>query len=139
MGAGFGWLAASSRRSLVRAIVAVEPAGPPFVQIPGIGSFTHGLTSLPLAYGPDPANGKLDGLPVAVVTAESSGHGQADAATASFLRECGASVTEIRLGELGIHGNGHAMMLEKNNAEIAAVITGWIASVLDTTVSTSSI
>ena len=36
MGGGFGWLAASSRRSLVRAIVAVEPAGPPFVTLPGI-------------------------------------------------------------------------------------------------------
>jgi hypothetical protein len=35
-------------------------------------------------------------------------------------------VDEIRLGELGIHGNGHAMMLEKNNAEVAAVITDWI-------------
>ena len=36
------------------------------------------------------------------------------------------SVDEIRLGELGIHGNGHAMMLEQNNAEVAAVITDWI-------------
>jgi hypothetical protein len=38
----------------------------------------------------------------------------------------GAAVDEIRLGDLGIHGNGHAMMLEKNNAEVAAVITDWI-------------
>ena len=31
-----------------------------------------------------------------------------------------------RLGEIGIHGNGHAMMLEKNNVEVAAAITDWI-------------
>jgi pimeloyl-ACP methyl ester carboxylesterase len=126
MGGGFGWLAASERRPAVKAIVAVETAGPPFVTIPGIGSFAQGLTSLPLSYGPGESEGKLDGLPVAVVTAESSGHGPADAATAEFLRRCGADVTELRLGELGIHGNGHAMMLEKNTAEIAAVITEWI-------------
>lgn len=35
-------------------------------------------------------------------------------------------MTELNLAGLGIHGNGHAMMLEKNNAEIAAVITDWI-------------
>jgi hypothetical protein len=39
-----------------------------------------------------------------------------------FLRDGFA----LRLADLGIHGNGHAMMLEKNNAEIAAVITDWI-------------
>lgn len=130
MGGGFGWLAAAERRSLVRAIVAVEPAGPPFVTLPGIGSFEHGLTSLPLPFGPGESEGKLDGLPVAFVSAESSPLGAVTHETAEFLRRCGASVTELRLGDLGIHGNGHAMMLEKNSAEIAAVITGWIASVL---------
>jgi hypothetical protein len=66
------------------------------------------------------------GIPIAIVSAESSGHGPADQATAAFLRSCGADVDELRLGELGVHGNGHAMMLEKNNAEIAALITDWI-------------
>ena len=47
-------------------------------------------------------------------------------ATAAYLRSCGAYVDELRVGELGVHGNGHAMMLEKNNAEIAALITDWI-------------
>jgi hypothetical protein len=35
-------------------------------------------------------------------------------------------VTELRLAELGVHGNGHAMMLERNSAEIAAVLSDWI-------------
>ncbi len=125
-GGGFGWLALSERRRLVKAIVAVEPAGPPFVSLPGLGEFSHGLTAVPLSFGPGDGDAKLDGLPVAVVTAESSGHRAADQATAEYLRGCGADVTEMHLADLGIHGNGHAMMLERNNAEIAAVITDWI-------------
>jgi hypothetical protein len=35
-------------------------------------------------------------------------------------------VDELRLGDLGLHGNGHAMMQERNTAEIAALITDWI-------------
>lgn len=130
MGGAFGWLAAAERRHLVRAVVAVEPAGPPFVKHPVLGEFTHGLTAVPVSFGPDEADAKLDGLPVAVVSAECSGFGPSCEQTASFLRSCGADVTELRLGGLGITGNGHAMMLEKNNAEVAAVITDWISKVV---------
>jgi pimeloyl-ACP methyl ester carboxylesterase len=126
LGGGFGWLALSECPSLVRAVVAVEPAGPPFATLPGLGAFSHGLTPVPLVFGPGSGDGKIGGVPIAVVTAESSGHGAADHATAAYLRSCGAEVDELRLGDLGIHGNGHAMMLEKNNAEIAALITDWI-------------
>jgi pimeloyl-ACP methyl ester carboxylesterase len=127
LGGAFGWLAASERRSLVRAVVAVEPAGAPFMNHPVLGSFTYGLTAVPVSFGSGAGEAKLDGLPVAVVTAECSSFGPSCDATAAYLRECGADVTELRLADLGIHGNGHAMMLEKNNAEVAAVITDWIA------------
>ena len=33
----------------------------------------------------------------------------------------------IRLADIGIRGNGHFLMLEKNNLEIAAVIADWLA------------
>jgi hypothetical protein len=33
----------------------------------------------------------------------------------------------VPLGGRGIHGNGHMMMLEKNNLEIAGVINDWIS------------
>jgi pimeloyl-ACP methyl ester carboxylesterase len=125
-GGGFGWLALSERRPLVKAIVAVEPAGPPFVDHPALGSFRHGLTPVPVSFGPGPDEAKLDGIPIAVVSAECSGFEPSCHLTAEYLRSCGAAVDEIRLGDLGIHGNGHAMMLELNNAEVAAVITDWI-------------
>lgn len=126
-GGGFGWLALSERRSLVKALVAIEPAGPPFVAHPVLGDFTYGLTPVPLSFGPGPDQVKLGGVPIAVVSAECSGFEPACQLTAEYLRDCGADVTQMRLGDLGIHGNGHAMMLEKNNVEVAAVITDWIS------------
>jgi hypothetical protein len=32
----------------------------------------------------------------------------------------------IRLADIGIRGNGHFLMLEKNNLDIAAVIADWL-------------
>ncbi len=123
-GGGFGWLAASERPSLVKALVAIETV-PPFAEHPA-GSFSYGLTPLPQSFGPGDDQAKLNGLPIAVVSSPCSGFEPWCRATAEYLRSCGASVDELRLDELGIHGNGHAMMLEKNNAEVAAVITDWI-------------
>ena len=35
----------------------------------------------------------------------------------------------IRLADRGINGNGHMMMLEKNNQEIAALMADWLKDV----------
>ena len=34
--------------------------------------------------------------------------------------------TFVRLKDVGIRGNGHMLMIEKNNLEIAAFIDQWI-------------
>ena len=34
--------------------------------------------------------------------------------------------TFVRLADIGIRGNGHMMMLEKNNNAIAAVMLDWL-------------
>ncbi len=34
--------------------------------------------------------------------------------------------TFIRLADVGVHGNGHMMMMEKNSDAIAAVMDGWL-------------
>jgi hypothetical protein len=39
-----------------------------------------------------------------------------------FLEQAGVHPTWINLGAAGILGNGHMMMLEKNNLQIAEVI-----------------
>ena len=50
----FGWLIADARPALVKGIVALEPAGPPFKDALFHSGFdrTSGLTSLPLTYDP---------------------------------------------------------------------------------------
>ena len=74
---------------------------------------------------------KLQDLPVLVVEAEASYHAPYDHCTVRYLRQAGVmKTTYIRLADLGIHGNGHMLMLEKNNAEIAAVAASWLKETL---------
>lgn len=49
-----------------------------------------------------------------------------DGPIADFLREIGAAAEFCWLPDHGISGNGHMMMLESNNADIAALIADWI-------------
>lgn len=68
----------------------------------------------------------LRGVPTAVVTAQASWFAQFGHAVACFLGQAGADVTQLRLADHGIGGNGHLMMLERNNAEIAGLIDRWL-------------
>ncbi|KAA8644968.1 hypothetical protein EYZ11_004483 [Aspergillus tanneri] len=77
----------------------------------------------------DPAPRKLTNLqkvPVAVLTTESSYHAPYDWCTVRFLQQAGVNVEHLELGELGIHGNGHMVFLEKNSDEVAGLIQRWI-------------
>ena len=72
----------------------------------------------------------LQRVPVVVLTGEASYHVQYDHCTVKFLEQAGVQTTFINLADIGIRGNGHMMMLEKNNLEIAAVKTGWLDKTL---------
>ena len=39
----------------------------------------------------------------------------------------------MKLAGIGIRGNGHMMMLEKNNMEIAAAMVRWLAQAVPAT------
>lgn len=45
---------------------------------------------------------------------------------AALLRSLGGDATSVFLPDVGLHGNGHTMALEKNNEMIADVIETWI-------------
>jgi pimeloyl-ACP methyl ester carboxylesterase len=68
----------------------------------------------------------LKGIPILIVTTEASYHAPYDQWTAKFLEQAGVKNTFVRLEDQGIHGNGHMLMLEKNNLEIAAFLNKWI-------------
>jgi hypothetical protein len=44
------------------------------------------------------------------------------------LTQAGVAHTFSRLEAAGIHGNGHMMMLEKNNLTVAAYLEKWLAA-----------
>ena len=70
----------------------------------------------------------LADIPVLVLTAEASYHAPFDHWTVAFLRQAGVEADFLALENAGIHGNGHLMMLEKNNLEIAALLDRWLCA-----------
>lgn len=68
----------------------------------------------------------LRGIPILIVSTESSYHAPYDQWTAKYLEQAGVKNTYIRLEDYGIRGNGHMLMLEKNNIEIAVFLNNWI-------------
>jgi pimeloyl-ACP methyl ester carboxylesterase len=165
---GFGWPVADVRPDLVKAVIALEPSGPPFFDIENIGApdwfrdaptnyRVWGPTAAPLTYAPPAATPaelaivreekadnpnvvrcwlqtsparqlpNLQKMPILIVTAEASYHATYDHCTVKFLEQAGVHSTWIKLGEAGIHGNGHMLMLEKNSLEIVDLIARWLS------------
>jgi len=154
----FGWLIADARPRLVKAIVAIEPAGPPFegAVIASGKARAWGPTDIEITYDPpikDPSelaierDAKADGadlfrcwmqkaparqlinlknIPVMVMAGEASYHQVYDHCTVKYLNQAGVKAEYIRLQDKGIHGNGHMVMIEKNNLDIARVIDEWV-------------
>ena len=58
-GAQSGWLIADARPKLVKAIIAVEPSGPPFAGkgLKGLTRRPYGITDIPITYDPPPEAG----------------------------------------------------------------------------------
>jgi len=69
-------------------------------------------------------------MPILVVMSEASYHAPYDHCTVKYLQQAGAKPTFMRLANLGIKGNSHVMMNEKNNKEIAAAIAQWLSKTL---------
>ena len=76
----------------------------------------------------------LQKMPIMVLTSEASYHAPcADHCTVKYLQQAGIKVTWIKLADLGIKGNSHVMMQEKNNKDIAAVMEHWLDKALPAT------
>ena len=67
----------------------------------------------------------LSKIPTLLVVSEASYHAPYDHCTAAYLKQAGVLVTFMRLEEKGIKGNGHMVMYEKNNLDIAKVLIDW--------------
>jgi len=138
----------------------VEFLGAPEWFRDGARTRTWGLTAIPITYAPpakdaseltferqEQADGpdlarcwlqkeparqlpNLQKLPIAILTGEASFHGPYEHCIVKFLEQAGVHPTWLNLGAMGIHGNGHMMMLEKNSDQIADVIEKWVRKAL---------
>jgi pimeloyl-ACP methyl ester carboxylesterase len=149
-GGPFGWLVAEVRPGLVKGIVCIEGGGTPFG-----GQNIWGLSTIPVAYDPpvtapseiktrvvtsseagvqpyrlqeEPARKlkNLQGIPIAMVTAEASFASPGNPGAVEFLKQAGCRAEDLRLVDHAVHGNGHMMMIEKNNRQVLQPIIEWI-------------
>ncbi|KAF5357603.1 hypothetical protein D9758_007419 [Tetrapyrgos nigripes] len=155
-----GWILADSRPSLIKTVIALEPAGPPFINAvfpPLTLDRPFGITEIPVNYSPpisSPSELQREvvfnstslgitcfrqaspprqlvnmlGIPMVVITSESSYHSEFDRCTVEYLKQAGVDIEHLRLAEdRGIKGNGHMMFMELNGLEIAEkVVRRWI-------------
>jgi hypothetical protein len=69
--------------------------------------------------------------PIMVLEAEASFYAGYNHCNVEYLQQAGVGVTFIKLTDLGIHGNGHMMMLERNSDQVAQVIANWLDKALE--------
>jgi pimeloyl-ACP methyl ester carboxylesterase len=150
-GGPFGLLVAEARPNLVKATIIIEGAGGGAFA----GGNRYGASTIPVTWDPpvddigeiktkwvanpepgvngyflqeEPAR-KLPNLKntkVLVATADASFASPGAPGIVAFLKQAGVQAEELRWGALGIHGNGHAMMMEKNSREVLQPLIDWM-------------
>lgn len=68
----------------------------------------------------------LENIPVLDVSAQASYHRPFARCIAMWLNQAGVKTEYVRLEDVGLPGNGHQMMSEKNSAEIAKYFMKWL-------------
>jgi pimeloyl-ACP methyl ester carboxylesterase len=150
-GGSFGLLVAEARPQLVKAAVMIEGGGSGF----SAGN-RWGMSTIPVTWDPplkDPAelrtrwvaDSEVDGggyflqeepahkLPnwrdvaVLTVTSAAGAASPGNPGAPAFLKQAGVRVAEeLRLANVGISGNSHMMMVEKNHREVLQPILDWL-------------
>ena len=68
----------------------------------------------------------LQGIPVLEISGEASYHRPYSHCVAKWLNQAGVKATYVRLEDVGLPGNGHQMMSEKNSAGISKFFMSWL-------------
>ncbi|HEV2521997.1 MAG TPA: hypothetical protein VGT24_06415 [Candidatus Acidoferrales bacterium] len=68
----------------------------------------------------------LEGIPVLNVSGEASYHRPYAHCIAKWLNQAGVKTTYVNLEDVGIRGNGHQFMSEKNSADISKFFMDWL-------------
>ncbi len=75
----------------------------------------------------------LQNIPVLFLSGEGGYHRVYDHCLAKWLNQAGVKTEYVELEKVGLTGNGHMMMLEKNSADIAKYMGGWLSKTVNLT------
>jgi pimeloyl-ACP methyl ester carboxylesterase len=143
-GGGVGWEVANARPKLVKGIVTVEPGGginrqllkydPPISKVDELKTYMEAkgdrVGENPCALQTEPvhklAQDGLGGIPILDLSGDGGYHRAGDACTPKWITQAGGHIDFVRLEDVGIKGNGHEMMLEKNSDVIIKFIDDWM-------------
>src|SRR5947209_5251127 len=64
--------------------------------------------------------------PILYLATEASFYAPYNHCTVAYLKQAGVNVSFVKLADIGLHGNGHMMMMERNSDAIAQVIVEWL-------------
>jgi pimeloyl-ACP methyl ester carboxylesterase len=114
-GGNFGFNAVLAAPDRVKALISIEPTGTPKPELV--------------------AGGKLKGVPHLIVWGDFVAQSAvwtrfqpASRAYADALRAEGGVADWYELPKMGVAGNGHMMMMDKNSDEVAAIIQTWMTA-----------
>jgi pimeloyl-ACP methyl ester carboxylesterase len=143
-GGGVGWEVANARASVVKGIVTVEPGGgidrqmlnydPPISAIADLKTYTEekgereGENGCRMQTEPVrklAANGLRD-IPILDISGDGGYHRAGDACPPKWINQAGGHAEFVRLEDVGIKGNGHMMMFEKNSDVVVKFIGNWM-------------
>ena len=112
-GGYFGFRVAEQRPDKIKGIVAVEPAGT----------------------GPSDKAGVLKDIPIVEIFGDYIeqdprwvAYSKIDRAYLDVVRAAGGTPEVIELPKIGVKGNSHMMMMDKNNRDVAEVISKWLVA-----------
>jgi pimeloyl-ACP methyl ester carboxylesterase len=141
-GGNVGWQVADARPNLVRAIVTAEPGGgvnrlnlaydPPVRSVSEIGTYKEAQADRPgeepclLQKNPVHLLANFQNMPILDISGNGGYHRVGDSCPPKWINQAGGKVDFVRLEDVGMNGNGHQMMFEKNSDQIIAFIDNWL-------------
>ena len=75
--------------------------------------------------------------PILYLAAEASFYAPYNHCTVGYLKQAGVDISYVKLADIGLRGNGHMMMMEKNSDAIAQVIVEWLDKNIPATAATA--
>ena len=141
-GGNVGWEVADARPNLVKGIVTAEPGGgvnrlnlkynPPIQNINELSTYTEAQAERPgeepCVLQKDPVRKLVNfqNFPVLDISGNGGYHRVGDACPPKWINQAGGKVEFVRLEDVGMNGNGHQMMFERNSDQIIAFVDNWL-------------